>query len=229
MSSPRPLTPRSYTLSLRRPSSVMNSTTVPLPGPSSKVTALPNHSRDLALHKYLLLQEEHNHLRQHLDSLLPLQNPAIGTRSDSMGQPASATSTLTTSAASSSSSSTSTRTTPYQSSGSSIPRSCGQVAHRRSSLPPVALRSALCVVSGTALETVIDESTIAELASEEARLCNINESIKRVLTELLNCDAVRGDRALRTWVQCRLMDTEKELRSGRRRRSAPEPCTTEFP
>jgi hypothetical protein len=51
----------------------------------------------------------------------------------------------------------------------------------------------------------------------------VNESIKRVLTELLNCDTVRDDRALRTWVQCRLMDTEKELRTGRRRRSAPEP------
>ncbi|KAK4167877.1 hypothetical protein QBC43DRAFT_125605 [Cladorrhinum sp. PSN259] len=63
---------------------------------------------------------------------------------------------------------------------------------------------------------------VTELAVEEAKLCDVNEGIKRALTELLNCEAVRGDRAFRTWVQSRLMDTERELRSGRRRRSAPE-------
>jgi hypothetical protein len=61
------------------------------------------------------------------------------------------------------------------------------------------------------------------MAADEAKLCDVNEGIKRTLTELLNCEAVRSDRAFRTWVQCRLMDTERELRSGRRRRSAPEP------
>lgn len=70
----------------------------------------------------------------------------------------------------------------------------------------------------------MDESTIAEVAAEEARLSYVNEGIKRALTELLNCATVRGDRAFRTWVQCRLMSTEKELRTGRRRRSAPEFC-----
>ncbi|KAK4200906.1 hypothetical protein QBC40DRAFT_64731 [Triangularia verruculosa] len=63
---------------------------------------------------------------------------------------------------------------------------------------------------------------LGEVAQEEAKLCDVNEGIKRVLTELLNCEAVRGDRAFRTWVQSRLMDTERELRSGRRRRSAPD-------
>ncbi|KAK3984655.1 hypothetical protein QBC44DRAFT_10837 [Cladorrhinum sp. PSN332] len=63
---------------------------------------------------------------------------------------------------------------------------------------------------------------VTELAVEEAKLCDVNEGIKRALTELLNCEAVRGDRAFRTWVQSRLMETERELRSGRRRRSAPE-------
>jgi len=76
---------------------------------------------------------------------------------------------------------------------------------------------------GRELETVPDETTLAELASQEAKLCHVNEGIKRTLTELLNCETVRDDRAFRTWVQCRLMDTERELRSGRRRRSAPEP------
>jgi hypothetical protein len=58
------------------------------------------------------------------------------------------------------------------------------------------------------------------VANEEQRLADINESIKRALTELLNCEAVRNDSKFRMWVQHRLMETEKELRSRRRRRSA---------
>lgn len=71
------------------------------------------------------------------------------------------------------------------------------------------------------LETVLDESTLQELAEEEAKLFDVNEGIKRTLTELLNCAGVRSDRAFRTWVQSRLMEAEKELRVGRRRRSQP--------
>jgi len=71
------------------------------------------------------------------------------------------------------------------------------------------------------METIPDEMLLDQVALEEAKLCDVNEGIKRALTELLNCEAVRADRAFRTWVQCRLMDTERELRSGRRRRSAP--------
>ncbi|KAL8366486.1 hypothetical protein RB595_004995 [Gaeumannomyces hyphopodioides] len=71
------------------------------------------------------------------------------------------------------------------------------------------------------LETVPDERTLHEVAAEEARLFDVNEGIKRALTELLNCETVRADRALRTWVQGRLLETERELRTGRRRRSAP--------
>ncbi len=69
------------------------------------------------------------------------------------------------------------------------------------------------------LEPVLDESTLQEVALDEARLFDVNEGIKRTLTELLNCAEVRSDRSIRTWVQCRLMDTEKELRMGRRRKS----------
>lgn len=71
------------------------------------------------------------------------------------------------------------------------------------------------------IDAMMDVNTRAELALEEAKLCDVNEGIKRALTELLNCDLVREDRALRNWVQCRLMDTERELRYGRRRRSCP--------
>jgi hypothetical protein len=79
--------------------------------------------------------------------------------------------------------------------------------------------------AGFALETVPDEETTqtrqVAVAADEARLFDVNEGIKRALTELLNCDTVRADKAFRTWVQCRLMETEKDLRSGRRKRSAP--------
>lgn len=74
-------------------------------------------------------------------------------------------------------------------------------------------------VSNMSLETVLDESTLQELAEEEAKLFDVNEGIKRTLTELLNCSGVKSDRAMRTWVQSRLMEAEKELRVGRRRRS----------
>lgn len=70
------------------------------------------------------------------------------------------------------------------------------------------------------LDTILDEETLFEISAEEQRLFDVNESIKRALTELLNCDIVRGDRSFRMWVQTRLMETEKELRLGRRRRSS---------
>lgn len=69
--------------------------------------------------------------------------------------------------------------------------------------------------------TDVDPTTLAEVLSEEARLFTINEGIKRSLTELLNCDTTRGDQGLRQWIMTRLLEVEKELRSGRRRRSCP--------
>ena len=57
------------------------------------------------------------------------------------------------------------------------------------------------------------------ISAEERRLFDVNESMKRALTELLNCDAVRVDARMRMWVQARLMEVEKELRSGRRRKT----------
>jgi hypothetical protein len=61
---------------------------------------------------------------------------------------------------------------------------------------------------------------LGELEAKEQRLSGVNEDIKRALTELLNCRVVWDDCQLRMWVQRRLMETEKELRSGRRKRSA---------
>jgi len=177
-----------------------------LPEPRQRPPTPPvQHNRDLALQKYLLLHEQHESLRQHLDELrLPV----------SFGSTAPTSPVASPTRTNSTSSFSSFAATPvhYQrcSSSSSSSQSC-----RRTSLP-----------AGPAfpgLETIPDEILKAELAADEARLCDVNEGIKRTLTELLNCEAVRSDRAFRTWVQCRLMDTERELRSGRRRRSAPEP------
>lgn len=170
-------------------------------GTSPAAYANANHNRDIALQKYMLLHEQHESLRQHLDELRPLQTSFASTAVHTPA--ASPTRTSSTSSFSSAS-----PTSPYHS------RSSSSYGSRRASLPPRAAYG---------LDTVLDETTLAELAVEEAKLCDVNEGIKRTLTELLNCENVRSDRAFRTWVQCRLMDTERELRSGRRRRSAPEP------
>lgn len=192
------------------------------------------YNRDLALQKYLLLHEQHESLRQHLDELRPLQT-SFGTAI--MSTPlASPTRTC-----SSSSIASTSPISPYHARRPSITAAapttssslCMTRTRRRSSLPPPTStpvgpfpppchNTRSFSTGGTELETVPDETTLAELAVEEAKLCDVNEGIKRTLTELLNCEAVREDRAFRTWVQCRLMDTERELRSGRRRRSAPE-------
>jgi len=55
---------------------------------------------------------------------------------------------------------------------------------------------------------------------DEANLYEINHQIKALLTELLNCDAVKHDKMYRAWVQARLMDAEHELKTQRRRRSS---------
>ena len=175
-----------------------------MPDPPKRTPLAHAHDRDLALQKYLLLHEQHESLRQHLDELRPLQT-SFG--SDTTASHPGLSPTRTESNASLSSSG---QSSPYQ--PRSTPSTFGH--RRRVSIPPHRACS---------LETVLDETTLSEVAMKEAKLCHVNEGIKRTLTELLNCEAVRGDHAFRTWVQCRLMDTERELRSGRRRRSAPEP------
>lgn len=61
---------------------------------------------------------------------------------------------------------------------------------------------------------------VGDAGAGDRKLFDVNEGMKRALTELLNCDVVRHDRAKRTWVQTRLMETERELRRERRRRSS---------
>ncbi|KND86637.1 hypothetical protein TOPH_08770 [Tolypocladium ophioglossoides CBS 100239] len=155
------------------------------------------HNYNFALEKYMLLQEQHEELSHHLRQIRPRKH---------------------------STSSISTRSSSTSSHTSSSPK-----RHTRSSERQHLRAGARC--SGwndsrrgaDTLDTIVDEETLHEISAEEQRLFDVNESIKRALTELLNCDAVRSDNSMRMWAQARLMETEKELRSGRRRRSSP--CT----
>ncbi|KAI5925206.1 hypothetical protein F4810DRAFT_93636 [Camillea tinctor] len=152
------------------------------------------HNIDFTLQKYLLLQTQHEELRQHLHDLCPSYTTAYPTA-------------VTTPSVS-----------PTRSYGGNLSPQLSPSPsrnHRRSSLAP----TMSCRSSRSQLEPVLDESLVEEMAMGQQKLFDVNEGIKRALTELLNCDMVRKDRAMRTWVQTRLMDTERELRSGRRRRS----------
>ncbi|KAH6838378.1 hypothetical protein B0I37DRAFT_316844 [Chaetomium sp. MPI-CAGE-AT-0009] len=163
--------------------------------------AHPHHCTDLALQKYLLLHEQHESLRQHLEELRP------PTRQNSLYTPVS----------------------PGCPAGSPTRRSLSPDTPRRQprsfSLPPRKGSDPSSHQHPSHHDhrhhSLEDGPSLAEVAVEEAKLCGVTEGMKRALTELLNCEPVRGDMAFRTWVQCRLMDTERELRSGRRRRSAP--------
>ena len=63
----------------------------------------------------------------------------------------------------------------------------------------------------------MDESILGEVEEDESKLKMVNQQIKSTLTELLNCESVRGDRRYRMWVQTRLMDAERELKKERTR------------
>ncbi|KAK3352146.1 hypothetical protein B0H65DRAFT_421814 [Neurospora tetraspora] len=123
------------------------------------------------------------------------------------------------------------------SSPSTSPTRCSAPHGRSSPLPRQRQRSrggfgpasatASAFGSSSSLTSSLDDQTLAEVALEEAKLCDVNEGIKRTLTELLNCEATRGEgnRQFRSWVQGRLMEAERELRRGRRRRSAGSACS----
>ncbi|KAI5856187.1 hypothetical protein GGS23DRAFT_399648 [Durotheca rogersii] len=151
------------------------------------------HNIGFAMQKYILLHNQYEELRQHMSDLC-------------------------TSYTTSSTAVTSPSVSPTRSSSSSSLKLSPSLQrnHRRSSLP---VRPSGHRYSQTQLEPVLDESLVEEMEAGEQKLFNVNEGIKRALTELLNCETVRRDQVMRTWVQTRLMDTERELRNGRRRRS----------
>ncbi|KAG6005970.1 hypothetical protein E4U21_007463 [Claviceps maximensis] len=151
------------------------------------------HTYNFALQKYILLQEQHEELSSHLEQIRPRK------------------SSITSDSTCSSTTSSDPASYPRQHS-----RSSGRQAGRAR-----ARCSGWDFLATDPLHTILDEETLFEISTEEQRLSDVNESIKRALTELLNCDAVRSNNTMRMWAQTRLMETEKELRSGRRRRSSP--------
>ncbi|CAD0112062.1 unnamed protein product [Aureobasidium uvarum] len=71
----------------------------------------------------------------------------------------------------------------------------------------------------TSITSIPEEpSAPAPLSVDEAKLVDISSRIKTTLTDLLNCDAVKTDPRMRTWVATRLMDVEHELKEQKRRR-----------
>ncbi|KAL2167372.1 hypothetical protein VTG60DRAFT_1361 [Thermothelomyces hinnuleus] len=181
----------------------------------------PHHCHDLALQKYLLLYEQHESLRQHLDELRPTvasQNSICTPVSPSPAVSPTTRSSISRSPDDRSANDSSPQhafSLPVQRSGS-CPDSNSIFRHYHHHQPNHNINH-----NNSSSNNDVALSPAELLAVEEAKLCGVNEGMKRALTELLNCEAVRGDHAFRTWVQCRLMDTERELRSGRRRRSAP--------
>jgi len=53
---------------------------------------------------------------------------------------------------------------------------------------------------------------------DEGKLFDVNGKIKTTLTDLMNCESVKHDTRMRTWVQTRLMDAQQHMNNEKRRR-----------
>lgn len=190
--------------------------------------SLPRHNRELTLRRYLMLQEEHEIIRHHLDELSACSTPST--------TPTTATTSPVASPTRAfgprhhhrrSASGTRRASAPPQGDAPPRPpfrsRTSGPAAQSQRRAAGLIITSAdkLVHLEGEPAEAAMDLAAVAEVASEEARLFAINEGIKRSLTELLNCETTRSDQVFRQWIMARLMEVEKELRVGRRRRSCP--------
>lgn len=113
------------------------------------------------------------------------------------------------------------------SSPNSIPSSpirCSQSPPRRgsrSSRPPTMLSSSP-PSRRSSIETIPElpehEHSTMIMSNDEIKLADISNRIKMTLTDLLNCEGVKGDMRMRNWVATRLMDVEHELKESKRRR-----------
>ena len=161
------------------------------------------HNYNYTMQKYLLLQEQHAELSTHLDQIRPRQSSLSS--ASSVSSPASS---------------------PSRADEPPVPQAPRRHSRRSDGgrhTKGQARYSGWCENrrGSVALDTIPDEETLYEISAEEQRLFDVNESIKRALTEMLNCNVVRSDNSMRMWAQTRLMEAEKELRSGRRRRGSP--------
>jgi len=144
--------------------------------------------RAFALQKYLLLHSQHDALQKHLEQITT-PTPSF---SESHARSSRSSSTDSTNSA--------PLANPHHHRTSSIPNRRPQLIKRRSSLPDLA-----------------SESILEEIEEDQEKLKDVNQQIKSTLTELLNCEGVRSNGRYRMWIQTRLMDVEKELKSGRTR------------
>jgi len=168
------------------------------------ITTSPNQKdpeRGFALQKYLLLHSQHDALQKHL-SQITSSIPTAATNSPSRSPDRLRYGSLSSSPTSDDSYMSSSPPTVMRNH-----RRSGSIQHQR---PMIRTRR-------SSLPAVIDQSIIGEIVEDEMKLKSVNQQIKSTLTELLNCESVRGDRRYRMWVQTRLMDAEKELKGSRSR------------
>jgi len=83
-----------------------------------------------------------------------------------------------------------------------------------SSTPPSSRRSSIETIP----ELPEHEHSTMIMSNDEIKLADISNRIKMTLTDLLNCEGVKGDMRMRNWVATRLMDVEHELKESKRRR-----------
>ncbi|KAI0967126.1 hypothetical protein F4678DRAFT_252571 [Xylaria arbuscula] len=169
--------------------------------------AAASHNLDFAVREYLQLQDQHQELCQRLHQLSPPSSSSSRTMTRAFTTSPSTSSSTSSLLSLASTAVTSPSVSPTRSlvGRDSLSPSPGQ----RMTSPTQPIRDELLGGGGG-----------GEVAADEQKLFDVNEGMKRALTELLNCEAVRQDKAMRTWVQTRLLETEKELRRGRRRRSS---------
>ena len=151
-----------------------------------------------ALQKYLLLHSQHDALQKRLDQITTSFPTTSPTSRSTNHRYASLSSS------------------PSSDDGIYLPSPPRKARnhHRAGSIPQSIPRPAL-KTRRSSLPTVIDESVLGEIEQDEMKLKDVNQQIKSTLTELLNCQSVRGDRRYRMWIQTRLMDAEKELKKDR--------------
>ncbi|CAD6442513.1 8be2d604-ffb2-4123-beb4-33026faccd47-CDS [Sclerotinia trifoliorum] len=157
--------------------------------------------RAFALQKYLLLHSQHDALQKHLNQVTAAVQESPTAFADRHRN-----SSVSSDSSNASDTSVSPHSAPMTASRSrrgSLPSSFGHMQHfhrenRINSLP-----------------AVIDETVVEEIEEDEQKLKDVNQQIKTTLTDLLNCESVRGDLRYRKWVQTRLMDTERELKESR--------------
>jgi len=157
--------------------------------------------RAFALQKYLLLHSQHDALQKHLDHITTsVPNTAVTSPSQSPDRHRYA------------SLSSSPGSNDNMDHASHPPRAAHH--HRGGSIPQSRSRP-MMRTRRSSLPTMIDERILGEIEEDEMKLKDVNQQIKSTLTELLNCESVRGDRRYRMWIQTRLMDAEKELKKSR--------------